>query len=226
MTSLAGAYRTGQMSVVYPLARSSPAVFVAVVSFAIGRERQISHQCVAGIILVVFGGFLLPMTRFRDLRVTNYLKLSGFLALAAAVGTAGYSMIDDQALRSLRDAPAMPLGAAQVTLVYSFFEGISTSFWLAAGVLGRSRGRAALGEISRGYRGTAALTGVAMYLGYTLVLISMAFVANVSYVVAFRQTSILFGAILGVLVLSEPSQPPKFAGVVLMLAGLLLIATG
>lgn len=67
---------------------------------------------------------------------------------------------------------------------------------------------------------------VIIHLGYALVLIAMAFAENVSYVVGFRQLSIPLGAIVGILVLKEPSPVPKLAGVAIMFAGLVLIAMG
>ena len=97
--TLAGAYRSGDMSVAYPLARSSPVIVVTVVTLVLGRGDQVSAQCVAGIILVVGACFLLPMKRFSDFRVRNYLNLTCAFAFLAAIGTTGYSICDDEALR-------------------------------------------------------------------------------------------------------------------------------
>ena len=74
--------------------------------------------------------------------------------------------------------------------------------------------------------GSAGLTGIGIYAAYTLVLVAMAFVSNVSYVVAFRQVSIPLGAVTGVLVLRDPPYLPKLVGVVIMFAGLLLVGLG
>ena len=65
--------------------------------------------------------------------------------------------------------------------------------------------------------------GVGIYLTYSLVLISMAFVSNVSYVVAFRQISIPLGVMLSVLILQEAAYLPKFVGVAVMFVGLTLV---
>ena len=54
----------------------------------------------------------------------------------------------------------------------------------------------------------------------------MGFVTNVSYVVAFRQISIPLGALVGVFALKEPRYRPKFAGVLIMFAGLILVGIG
>ena len=51
--SLAGAYRAGDMSVAYPLSRSSPVLVVSVVTLALGRGDQVSGLCITGIVLVV-----------------------------------------------------------------------------------------------------------------------------------------------------------------------------
>ena len=109
---------------------------------------------------------------------------------------------------------------------HAFFEGLSSSAWLALYVLLQRNGWSRVREVVRSDGPHAALTGIGMYAAYTLVLLSMAFVANVSYVAAFRQLSILLGAIFGVVILKEPRHVPKFVGVALMFLGLVLVATG
>jgi uncharacterized membrane protein len=224
--ALAGAYKTGDMSIAYPLARSSPVIVVTVVSIFLGKADQISRQCVYGIILVVLGGFLLPMRRFNNFRVDNYLNVTCLLALLAACGTTGYSIIDDEALRLLRHTPNATLQVWQITLVYTFFEALTSSFWLTLLVLGRKQERHRFRNIITTRPGSAALMGVWIYLTYSLVLISMAFVANVSYVVAFRQLSIPLGVIMSVSILKEPAYVPKFVAVAVMFIGLVLVGTG
>lgn len=222
---LAGAYRTGDMSVVYPLARSMPAIFVTLFTLVAGRGHQLSSQSILGITLVVAGSFLLPMEKLTDLRLKNYLKPSSLRALVAALGTTGYSIIDDEALRYLREA-FRGFSSFEMTVMYSLIEGISSSLWLLLFVLTQRQERASLRQVLDTRLRQAAATGVGIYLTYTLVLISMAFVTNVSYVVAFRQLSIPLGTVLGVVVLKEPRHVPKFVGVAIMFAGLVLIGTG
>jgi drug/metabolite transporter (DMT)-like permease len=223
---LVGAYRTGHMSIAYPLARSSPAVLVTVVGFLLERSDQISPQCLYGIVLIVVGAFLLPMRRFGEFRWCNYVNLSCLFALLAAFGTTGYSMIDDEALRLLREAPNASLPSWQITLVYAFFEAMSSTFWLVLFVVGRKRERHMLRQVVRKQFPSAAFMGVGIYLTYSLVLISMAFVTNVSYVVAFRQLSIPLGVVLSIWLLKEPAYIPKLVAVVIMFIGLILVGTG
>ena len=224
--SLAGAYRMGHMSVAYPLARSLPALLVILVAVLLGRQEQITARCMAGVALIVAGCLILPMAHFRDFRPTHYFNPSCLLALCAAFGTAGYSMSDDQALRCLREAPRLdlpPLGAA---LTYAGFEAMGAFLWLLLFVGTRKASRVELGRLLVAGKGKAAVTGMAIYCAYVLVLVAMAFVKDVSYVVAFRQLSVPLGAGLGVVLLGEPPHPPKFVGVAIAFAGLVLVGTG
>ena len=224
--SLAGAYRHGHMSVAYPLVRAMPVVLVAVVTYMLGRGGQLSTQCVVGMGFVVGGCLILPMKTFGDVRLSNYLNPACLCALGAALGVASCSLLDDEALRRLRGVEGMPLSSWQIALLYCFFEAWTASAWLALLAAGRRATRAELPRVLRNRARQAASAGVGVYLAYGLVLMSMAFVVNVSYVVAFRQLSVPIGTVLGVWILKEPRHAPKFLGVLVMLAGFVLVATG
>ena len=53
----------------------------------------------------------------------------------------------------------------------------------------------------------------------------MAFVADVSYVVAFRQISLSIG-VFGIWILKESGYALKFFGITIIFLGLVLVATG
>ena len=80
--------------------------------------------------------------------------------------------------------------------------------------------------VLRDYKGSAAITGIGIYLTYGLVLASMNFVTNVSYVAAFRQLSIPLGAIFGMALLREPCYSTKMFGVTTIIIGLALVKMG
>ena len=166
------------------------------------------------------------MKRFNDFSLKNYLNMMCVFALLAAIGTSGYSLVDDEALRLLRETPDLPLRSWEVTLIYLFFEGGMTIFWLTIFVFGRKHGREILRQTFHAGIRPMVVMGVGIYLTYSLVLISMAFVTNVSYVVAFRQISIPLGVILSVVILKEAAYVPKFVGVSVMFVGLLLVGMG
>jgi len=110
--------------------------------------------------------------------------------------------------------------------VYSFFEAVTTMFWLTFFVFGQKRGRETVRQVVIRRLGSAVLMGIGIYLTYSLVLVSMSFVTNVSYVVAFRQISIPLGVVFSVLLLKEPAYVPKFVAVIVIFIGLVLVGTG
>lgn len=223
---LAAAYRLGDMSLAYPLARSSPLIVVTIVALVLGRGHEISPPALIGIVMVVGGCFLLPMARFSDLRLSNYLNACSAMALLAAFATAGYSIVDDEALRRMRELPGGPFTPVTAAMLYMVLEAAAAAVWLGLFVAVLPRRRGEWRALGRPALQRAAGVGVMIYLTYGLVLLSMAFVSNVSYVVAFRQLSIPIGATLGIMVLREPCPPPKIVGLAVLVAGLILVATG
>jgi uncharacterized membrane protein len=93
-------------------------------------------------------------------------------------------------------------------------------------VIFNSRERASFIEVLRDYKNAAATTGIGIYLTYGLVLISMNYVSNVSYVATFRQLSIPLGAVFGMALLKEPRYNPKIIGVTVIFIGLIMVGFG
>lgn len=225
-SALAGAYRSGDMSIVYPLARSSPIIVVMATTVLFGRGHELSMWCAVGAVMIVAGCFLIPMKRFSDLRWSNYLNVRCLLALLAAVGTAGYSIVDDEALRLLRGLGGWDATLIERTLLYACLQALSAGAWLTLFVMPASTGRASMRHFLTSDKWSAMATGIAIYATYSLVLVAMAFAHNISYIVAFRQISIPIGVGLGVVLLNESLDPPKIAGVAVLLAGLMMVALG
>lgn len=226
LATLAGSYRIGDMSIAYPLARSLPVILVTVITILLGKGHEVGWWLIAGIILVMAGCLMLPIKVFRDFRFQDYLNLCCLLAVLAAIGIAGYTIVDDEALRRLRELPGRPFHPVDATLVYMVLEAISTSLWVGIFILFSFQERSNLVEVLQSFKGSAALTGFGIYLTYGLVLLSMNYVTNVSYVAAFRQLSIPLGAALGIVLLKEPHYMPKVIGVSIIFAGLVLVGTG
>jgi len=226
MGSLAMAYRSGDISIVYPIARSLPAVIIVAVSLLIGIRNSISLICISGILLIIAGSIVLPMKHFRDLKLKHYLNVCLLFSLFAAIGTAGYSIIDDSALYILRNLKDGSFTFLNSSLVYAVFEGLSCSLWLGMILLFIKKERKIIVNLIQNSKLNSAATGAGIYLTYTIVLISMAFAKNVSYIVGFRQLSIPLGAFFGYLFLKERIYMPKIVGIIVILSGLLLIALG
>ena len=179
-----------------------------------------------GMALVIVGCLLLPMRRYSDLRISNYLHASSLMALVAATGTAGYSLADNEALRFLREAGLASIGKVHLAMLYLLLEMAGTAIVLLGYVLISQRERLAWRELRERGLLTACIAGLLISTAYGLTLASMSFVSNVSYVVAFRQISIPLAAVLGVVLLKEPFAEPKLTGIFVLMVGLTMVALG
>ncbi len=223
---LAGAYRAGDLSLAYPLVRAVPVLLVTLLTLLLEQGDPPSQQAVAGMVLIVAGCLILPLHHFGQLNVRSYASLAVLLALVAALGTVGYSILDDRALRLLRAGDGLTAGNLAVTLVYAIIAGISASLWLGAFVALRREDRRQARALTRADLRPAFLVGLFIFVGYALVLVALALVPNVGYAVAFRQLSIPLGAVLAIVLLKEPAYRPRLLGVGMVFVGLVLVATG
>jgi len=222
--SLAGAYRHGDLSLAYPLAKSLPTILLAIIAFSLGKGHDIGTWAIAGILLIVFGCVVLPLRRINEFRPRNYLNPCCFLAGLAAVGTTGYTFVDDRVLAILRDLPDKPYTTVEASFIYLILIGMVCTVWLGVGVSVFKAERQALKEVLCRSKLNALLLAIGMYGAYILILISMRYVTDVSLVCAFRQTCILIGSILGMTWLKEKVCPPKLAGIALIFIGLVMVA--
>ncbi|MGQ0602257.1 MAG: EamA family transporter, partial [Anaerolineales bacterium] len=85
-------YRSGEFTVVYPLARSVPVMALALLDMLLGRTP--SWLGWLGILLVSLGCLLVPLRSWRELRPANYLNHGVGWALVTAIGVVGYSLTD------------------------------------------------------------------------------------------------------------------------------------
>ena len=223
---LAGSYRTGDLSVAYPVARAVPVVLVPLLSTLLRQGEPLSPPAVAGMVAVAAGLLVIPQHRLLKVSAAQLRSSWMRYAVLAGIGTAGYSLVDDAALALFRAALTSGPAAVQAAVIYSAFESFSTAvFLLAFGAL--RLGAAALRRSLRDtqYR-SAAIAGVAIVAAYCLVLAAYGFARNVAYVVAFRQVSLPLGAMFGVVFLGERMSPARFAGAALIVGGLILVGLG
>ena len=226
MFGLAGAYKHGAISVAYPLLRASPVLFIALLTSLLGQGAALTIPGIIGVILVSIGCLLIPMPSLRGIRLAEFLNLSCLFALIGAIGTVGYTLVDDKALTILRNMEVLQLTVIEVSLLYLFLESLSCSLWLALISVPQQKNRSDLVEITHKHLSTAALTGFSMTITYAIVLISMAYVENVSYVVVFRQLSIPIAVVMGIVLLKENGNIPKFVGTISTFLGIIIISIG
>jgi drug/metabolite transporter (DMT)-like permease len=225
-SGLAYAYKKGELSVAYPLARSLPALMVTVVVFLYGEGDVIGGPVLGGIFLIIVGGFLIPLQSFNDFSLRRYRSVAVGAALVAAAGTAGYSLTDDFALELARGGRTATLHENFLLAFYYIgLQGVTTVFWQGLAVI-LSRNERQLFIHQCRHPASSIGKGAGIMLTYGLVLISMGYVTNVSYVVAFRQLSIPIGLVFGILFLKERAHTTKVTAVALLFAGVILVGLG
>ncbi len=211
---LAEAYRMSDFSTVYPLARALPVLLVALGDLAWGRYPTV--QGWLGILLVFFGCLLAPLDTFRYLRRQDYLNLSFLMMLLTALCTVGYTLLDKYASEVIPAGPQYAAGYG-----YLFFAASFVSYE----VLWRLRLRNQQPSDAPGWR-KPLCAGVLCFAAYWLVLWVYQTSANASYVVAFRQFSIVIGVLLASLVLKERGFRVRLTGTLAITSGLILIGVG
>jgi drug/metabolite transporter (DMT)-like permease len=224
--SLCGAYREGDLSATYPLIRAVPVVLVALISLAVGGPNRPEGLGLIGVGLVGLGCLALPLNSFLKPRLGVYLLPASILAFFAGIGTTGYSLADDRALRILTALPAGSLPAIIPAVFFLALKTLSSTLALGVILLARPVDRSWFRHPLRSELRLGMITGLLIFGAYGLVLAAMALATNVSYVVAFRQISIPLGAMLGFMVNKDKPIPTRLAGIGLIVVGLVLVAAG
>jgi drug/metabolite transporter (DMT)-like permease len=195
-------YRLGEFSQVYPLARGVSPLVVTVLAAAFVHEHlapvQIGGVAVvsAGLAFLVFGG-----------------RRPGRGAFLAAVGTgltiAAYTTVDGVGVR----ASASPVGyIGWLILLQS----------LCVPLFAVVRRRDVLLKQPRRILLSGLLAGALSVLAYGLVLWAQTKGA-LAPIAALRETSVIFGAIIGTLVFHEPFGRSRIIATVLVVAGIILL---
>jgi len=203
-------YQTGDLSLVYPLARGTgPALAVAGAVVLFG-ERP-SGLALAGAGLVVIG--ILAMSLSPHALSSPQAGRSIGLALVTGVLIATYTLWDNK-------------GVEVVTPVfYNWGLDMTRVVILAPIVLGTAGGRDAVRSILRDQRRAAIGIAVLSPGAYILVLAALT-LAPVAYVAPAREISILFAALLGLRLLGERDAPRRLAGATAIVAGIFALALG
>ena len=209
--ALGRAYRSGDLSLAYPIARSAP-LFVALWA-VVWLGESIDAAGGIGIVTVVVGAVLLSLPSGRQPRHTAVARTIGW-AVLTALCTSVYSVADRAAMLHI------PSGLGRTAYLHLEFAGM----WAGLTVLiAWSRPWRSL-TVRRELVSSAAI-GVLQPATYLLVLFALAMPnAGVSYVVALRQFSAVIGVILGWQLLRERRGWMRLLSAVIMVVGLILVA--
>jgi drug/metabolite transporter (DMT)-like permease len=195
------AYGHGDLSQVYPLARGTAPLIVAIVGILFLGEAMAPARAAA--VVAIAGGIMLMAGR-------GGLTRAGLAwALATAAFTASYTLADGVGARVAGSASAF-------TLTMFVLDGL---FMLAFGLA--ARGGPALAALLPAWRG--GLAAGAMSLGAYWIAIWGFTQAPLAMVAALRETSVLFAMLLGAWLLKERLTARRWAAGALILAGVALM---
>jgi drug/metabolite transporter (DMT)-like permease len=204
--SLIESYRTGDLGQVYPIARgSAPLMTAAITSIFVGEK--LSALGWMGVVVLVVGVLLLSARGGRELAEVDRRAI-GF-ALYTALTICAYSVVDGIGARLSANPNGYSvwlfIGIAVVMVPYALYRDgrdvipAMQRFWL------------------RGFAG-----GALQVLSYGIAIWAMT-VAPIAIVATLRETSVLFGAVIAVVVLKEPLRAVRVIAACLIVCGLVLI---
>ena len=199
------AYRVGDLSLVYPIARGTAPVIVALVAvFLLGEALSPVHVLAVGLISIG----IISLVFVRDSDGLRNSKAAS-LALITSGFVAGYSLVDGLGAR-LSGAPVAfyawgtILNAVVFAIVMAMTQpGLLQRVWPEA-------------------RTTALIGGSASFIAYAIAI--WAFTqAPIAVVAALRETSIMFALFIGVIVMKERFSLIKLVSTVLTVSGAILL---
>lgn len=202
---LVRAYKTADLSQVYPIARGTAPLLTLVGTYFLLHDNTSIMLAIAIFILVT--GLLLTGLGPRNAAAHDPHAL--FYALGTAAFIASYTLVDGMGARKSANA----FGYAGLLFV------LDGMFLLIAGFLQRGRGFA-LAMLPHWRRGM--LGALASGAAYALVIWAMT-KAPIASVAALRETSIVFVMILSARVLNEALNWQRVGGCLLILVGAALL---
>jgi drug/metabolite transporter (DMT)-like permease len=201
-------YRRGDLSLVYPTARAT-GPFLATGFAVMILGEHLSFQIIAGGVSIIVGVLFLTGGTHRS---ATHLSNSLLFGLAAGGLIGSYTVWDAYTLTALAVSPiildyASSIGRMVVLSPYAFTRrGKIAGYW-------------------RDHR--RAVIGIAIFnpLAYILILFALTF-TPVVYVAPARELSVLITVLLGTVLLGEGALKQRMAWAVLIVAGMVLLATG
>ncbi len=213
---LTRAYAHTQLSIAYPIVRSTPAFvpFVAVPLFG----ESISLLGGLGVALVVLS--LWAVTTDGRVDAATFRSRGALLAYLTLATTVGYSLVDKEAMRILGEAPwssPLPRSVIYMTLMYVFYLPCFV-------ILARRSVRASdVVQVLRERTLSVSAAALIAFTSYVLVLHTMQ-TAPISYITAVRQSSVLFALAIAVFALRERPGRVRLLGGLANVSGVALIA--
>ena len=182
---LLNAYRYGELSEIYPIARGLSPLIILIVSFLFFYE-EISKQEIFAIFLISFSLIIYGLKQF----LLKQSEVKGFvLAIITGFFIASYSLVDGYGARVTQN----PVGFYSVTTIVNGFIFYVFARWKEKEILKR---------IILSGKMYFFIGGTASYVAYGIVVWACLYLP-IAVVSSLRETSILFAVLLGVFFLKE-----------------------
>lgn len=195
------AYRFGDLSLIYPIARGTAPVMVALGAM-VWADETLSLWAWIGILTVSAGIMILAAIKHAD-------KRGIAAALVTSAMIAAYSVVDGIGIR----VSGTPIGY----VVWLFAAEICVAVFVIASRYSRAR-RITRRSLVLGLSG-----GVISGLAYALALFAKT-LAPIGIVSAVRETSVIFAALIGVVWLREGPAPRRLLAASVVAAGVIILA--
>lgn len=208
--ALGRSYRLGEFSLVYPIARGLGVALVPLLALPLFDERlsPLGSTGVALVVLGIVGLHLGPRAMSAVASPSRSAGAGTWWALLTGLTIATYSLVDKAGVARLHPLP------------YIALLGLGSSLVLLPAVLANRDALRREWQVNA----RAILVAAAMNLtAYLLVLFAFR-LAKAGYVVAARELSIVFSAIIGSLWLGEGRLGPRLLGAAVILAGVACVA--
>ncbi|UCD79905.1 MAG: EamA family transporter [Desulfobacterales bacterium] len=210
---LTHSYKEGDLSHVYPIMRSSPALVLVIAVLFLGE--QVSIQGVAGILLVAVGVYCINMKQISVKELLAPIKSiahdrSTQFAFLTLISVALYSIVDKMAVAIIHP------------ILFAFFHLFFGMCYYTPYIMLTKNADLIRKEWNSGHVKVIMAGGIGI-TGYALILIAFT-IERVSYIVGLRQTSIVFAVLMGSHFLKEKHRGIRLAGALIIFSGGFLIS--
>ncbi len=199
------AFKHGDFSAVYPVMRGVSVLLTAMGSFLFLHE-SFPPLKLAGLLMAA-----LALTQFRKSASAGHARAL-LWALLTALMIGAYTVNDGAGAKA---------AASGISYVVWFFSIESVPLTLTA-IIARRGGFIPACRVQ--WR-SGMIAGVMSFVGYGLSLLALR-LADVSTITALRETSVVFGALMGVFILRESFGARRIAAATILAAGLVLMQMG
>ena len=210
---LTQAYRKGDLSHVYPIMRSSPALVLVFAVFFLGE--RVSLEGTAGILLVSVGIYIINMKQMTGQELLAPFRLiasdsSTRYAFLTLLSVALYSIVDKMAVNYMHP------------ILFAFLHLFCGMCYYTPYILMTKKADVIKNEWHRGAV-QVIMAGVIGIIGYSLILIAFT-IERVSYIVSLRQLSVVFAVLMGSFWLKEKHTAIRLTGAVIIFGGCFMIS--